>query len=45
VNYTVTEKSKKTIAWLKQNEIYESLIKSAEEQRRSFEQKQKDTGY
>jgi hypothetical protein len=32
LNYTVTEKSVKTIAWLKQEGIYDSLMRSAEEQ-------------
>jgi hypothetical protein len=37
LSYTVTEKSSRTIAWLKEKGVYDSLVKSAEELKRGYE--------
>jgi hypothetical protein len=42
IAYTVTEKSARTIAWLKEKGIYDSLVKSAEELKRAYDKKHPD---
>jgi hypothetical protein len=40
--YTVTEKSVRTIAWLKELGVYDSIVETADELKRSYEQENKE---